>query len=62
MRCTLDVVLVETQELVWHPVQGGTRMWAAVQVSENLLSEAHNKYVAQLSIHTHHQPAAIGVI
>jgi len=62
MRCTLDVVLVETQELVWHPVQGGTRMWAAVQVSENLPSQPHDKYIVQLFIHTQQHPPAIRVM
>ena len=62
MRCALDVVLVEIQELVRHPVQGTTRMWTTVQVSKNLLSKPDNKYVVQLFIHTQQHPPAIRVI
>jgi len=52
MGCTLDVVLVETQELVLHPVEGTTRMRTIVQISENLPSLPHNNYIMQPFIDT----------
>lgn len=49
MRCALDVVLVEIQKLVRHPVEGATRVWAAVQITENVHPLPNNKHIVQQS-------------
>ncbi len=62
MCCALDVILVETQELVRQPVKGTARMRTAIQITENLSPLPHNKYVVHLFIHAYCQPPAAGIM
>jgi len=59
---TLDIVLVQAQEPVRHPVQRATGMRAVVQVGKYLHSPSHNKDIEHLFIQGQRQPPATRIM